>query len=278
MKKPRFGIGTIGKYTVLSLFALIQLFPLYWLFSFSLKDNAEIFSKNTLGLPAVFHWEHYVNMFKAANIDTYLINSVIVTFASILISTALAAMSPYDIPRLKWKQSNKVLLLFLAGMMIPLHATLVPLLVMFTRTHIYDTYWALILPYSAFALPIAIFIFVGFMQTIPRELIEAACIDGMNIYGVFTRIMLPLIRPAIATVAIFTYLSCWNELMFAIAFMGGETHKTITAGVLSMVGRYSTQWGQVGAGLVIATIPTLVVYILLSKQIQKSFTTGALKG
>jgi len=277
MKKPRV-IGNIVKYTVLILFAVIQIFPLYWLFSFSLKDNSEIFGDNIIGLPNVFRWEYYAYMFKNANIDTYLINSVIVTFASILISTLLAAMASFAIARLKWKLSGKTLLLFLAGMMIPLHATLVPLLIMFTRTNIYDTYWALILPYSAFALPIAIFIFVGFMQTIPRELIEAACIDGMNIYGVFTRIILPLIRPAIATVAIFTYLSCWNELMFAIAFMGGDAHKTITAGVLSMVGRYSTQWGQVGAGLMIATIPTLIVYMLLSKQIQKSFTTGALKG
>ena len=107
---------------------------------------------------------------------------------------------------------------------------------------------------------------------------EAACLDGMSIYGIFLRIMVPLIRPAIATVAIFTYLSCWNELMFAISFISKPQWKTLTVGIMGMVGMYATNWGALGAGLVVATVPTLAIYLMMSGEIQKSFTTGALKG
>ncbi len=278
MSKGKFSVKTVIKYIALSIVALIQIYPLYWLFIFSLKSNNEIFGGNAMGLPGVFRWENYAHVFQNANISTYLINSAVVTLASIVLSTILAAMAAYAISRMKWKLSNTALVLFLAGMMIPLHAVLVPLLILMTRTGLSNTYWALILPYTAFALPMAIYVFVGFFNTLPRELEEAACIDGLNIYGIFVKIMLPLIRPAIATVSIFTYLSCWNELMFATSFMGGEEHATITMGVMNMSGRYSSNWGRIGAGLAVATLPTLVLYVLLSKQIQKSFTTGALKG
>ncbi len=278
MNREKSPIKSIFKYLVLIFVALIQLFPLYWLFTFSLKNNVEIFGDNPMGLPQAFRWDNYAFVFENGNIGVYLKNSAIITLASILLSTLLAAMAAYAIARMRWRLSNSALIVFLAGMMIPLHAVLVPLLIVLTRTGLTSTYWALILPYTAFALPMAIYIFVGFFNTLPRELEEAACIDGMNIYGIFSKIMLPLIRPAIATVAIFTYLACWNELMFAISFMGGDQNATITIGVMNMVGRYSTHWGRVGAGLAVATLPTLIIYVVLSKQIQKSFTVGALKG
>ena len=272
------GIGKFIKYLLLIFVTLVQLYPLYWLFTFSLKNNNEIFVQNPMGLPSPFRWENYTFVFENANIGIYLKNSVVVTFGSILLSTILATMASFAIARLKWRFSSKALVLFLSGMMIPLHAVLVPLLILLTRTRLHSTYWALILPYTAFALPMAIYVFTGFFRTIPRELEESACIDGMNLYQIFTYIMLPLIRPAIATVSIFTYLACWNELMFAISFMSGDTNNTITAGVLNMAGRYATHWGRIGAGLAVATLPTLAIYVVLSKQIQKSFTTGALKG
>jgi len=266
------------KYSVLVLVAVIQLFPLYWLFTLSLKNNPEIMGGNALSLPPVLRWENYEYIFANANIGTYLKNSVIVTGATIAFSTVLATMASFAIARLKWKLSNKALTLFLSGMMIPLHAVLVPLLILLTETKLHSTYWALILPYTAFALPMAIYVFTGFFKTIPRELEESACLDGMNLYQIFWYIMLPLIMPAMATVAIFTYLACWNELMFAMAFMTGDNNYTITIGVANMAGRYATHFGRVGAGLAVATLPTLVIYVVLSKQIQKSFTTGALKG
>ncbi len=271
-------ITNITLYITLIIIALIQIFPLYWLFIFSLKNNKEIFGKNPLALPTEFHFENYADVLSKGNVARYFMNSVLVTFLTILISTIISAMAAYAIARMTWKLSNKVLLFFLSGMMIPLHATLLPLFVFLKRTKLYDTPIALILPYVAFAIPMAIYIFVGFFKTLPRELEEAACLDGLNIYGIFTKIMLPLIRPAIATVSIFTYLSCWNELMFAISFISKQQWKTLTVGIMGMVGMYATNWGALGAGLVVATAPTLIIYLLMSNQIQKSFTTGALKG
>ncbi len=265
-------------YTVLIAIALVQLFPLYWLFNFSLKDNLQIFGDNPLGLPTIYHFENFTDVLENGRVGTFLLNSLLVTVSTILISTIISTMAAYAIARMKWKWSNRTMLFFLTGMMIPLHATLVPLFIFLKRTRLYDTPLALILPYAAFAIPMAIYIFVGFFKTIPREMEEAACLDGMSIYGIFLRVMVPLIRPAIATVAIFTYLSCWNELMFAISFISSPQWKTLTVGIMGMVGMYATNWGALGAGLVVATVPTLIIYLLMSGEIQKSFTTGALKG
>jgi raffinose/stachyose/melibiose transport system permease protein len=265
-------------YTVLIVIGLIQIFPLYWLFTFSLKDNIQIFQTNPLGLPNPYHFENFTDVLEKGKVADFLLNSVLVTVSTIFISTILSTMAAYAIARMKWKWSNRTMLFFLMGMMIPLHATLVPLFIFLKRTRLYDTPFALILPYVAFAIPMAIYIFVGFFKTIPREMEEAACLDGMSIYGIFLRIMVPLIRPAIATVAIFTYLSCWNELMFAISFISKPQWKTLTVGIMGMVGMYATNWGALGAGLVVATVPTLIIYLMMSGEIQKSFTTGALKG
>jgi raffinose/stachyose/melibiose transport system permease protein len=124
----------------------------------------------------------------------------------------------------------------------------------------------------------AIFIFTGFYETIPRELEESACMDGCSIYRIFSSIMLPMIRPAIVTVAIFTYLQNWNELLFAVTFIKSRNLKTLTAGVMSLVSQYRTEWGQIGAGLLLTAIPSLLIYTFLSKQVQESFRAGAIKG
>ncbi len=278
MYRTRQTVRKVILYTVLFLIALVQLFPLYWLFTFSLKDNIQIFTTNQLGLPNPYHFENFGDVLQRGQVASFLFNSLLVTTATIIISTIVSTMAAYAIARLKWKWSNRTLLFFLMGMMIPLHATLVPLFIFLKRTNLYDTPFALILPYVAFAIPMAIYIFVGFFKTIPTEMEEAACLDGMSIYGIFLKIMVPLIRPAIATVAIFTYLSCWNELMFAISFISKPQWKTLTVGIMGMVGMYATNWGALGAGLVVGTVPTLIIYLLMSGEIQKSFTTGAIKG
>jgi raffinose/stachyose/melibiose transport system permease protein len=263
---------------ILGVFAIIQMYPLIWLVFFSFKSNDEIFGSNVLGLPHKFLWNNYLLAITQGNVGLYFMNSVIVTFITILISGILAAMASYGITRMKWKLSNAVLIIFLLGLMIPIHSALLPLFIILRDVHLLNTYLALIIPYIAFALPMAIFIFAGFLQTIPRELEESACLDGCSIYRAFISIILPLIKPAIATVSIFTYLGTWNELMFAVVFVNNEQYKTLTVGIMSMVGRFITNWGPIGAGLVVGTLPTLIIYSLMSRQVQSSLTTGALKG
>lgn len=261
---------------ILLVVAFIQLFPLYWMFTFSLKSNAEIFGGNIVGLPQNWEWETYVEIFSRANMGRYMLNSVIVTALTIFFTALLSTMATYAIVRLKWKLSRVVYLVFLVGMMLSIHAVLLPLFV--NLKPVLDTYAALVLPYVAFNMPTAILLMVGSLEGLPKEMEEAAFIDGASIYRIFFQIIMPMMMPILSTVAILTFLSAWNELMLAIAFVSGEDAKTMTVGVNDMVGKYSTKWGLIGAGLTVATIPTLVMFAFFSNNVQKSLTMGAIKG
>ncbi|WP_434643886.1 carbohydrate ABC transporter permease [Thermoanaerobacterium thermosaccharolyticum] len=275
------GLKKLGFYileAILVIWAIVQLYPLFWLFLFSVKNNTEIFGGNILGFPRIWQWSNYTVALSSGNVGRYFINSTIVTVLTIVISSILVATSAYAIVRMKWKYSKLVLTIFLTGMMVPIHATLLPLFIILKNLNLLNTYASLVIPYVAFAIPMGIFILTGFLYTIPRELEESAFLDGCSIYKSFYYIILPLIRPALATIAIFTYLSTWNELMFANTFINNDAIKTLTVGIMSLSGQYQTEWGPIGAGLVIATIPTILIYVLLSEQVQKSLVVGAVKG
>ncbi|MDF2878139.1 MAG: sugar transporter permease [Clostridia bacterium] len=262
----------------LAVFAMIQIYPLIWLVLFSFKDNNEIFGGNIAGFPNTWRIQNYASAISQANVMKYFVNSVFVTTVTIVLVILLSSMTAYAIYRMKWKLSNLTLMIILLGLMIPIHAALLPLFMVLKNLKLLNTFWALIIPYTAFGVPMAIFILGSFLNGIPRELEEAAAIDGCSIYKIFYSVILPLIKPAIATVSIFTYLSTWNELMFAVTFINKKEFKTLTVGIMSMVGTYVTKWGEIGAGLVIATLPTILIYILLSDQVQNSLTAGAVKG
>nr|AFM44658.1 ATP-binding protein [Caldanaerobius polysaccharolyticus] len=271
-------IGFYVLEAILVIWAIVQIYPLFWLFLFSVKNNTEIFGGNILGFPRIWQWSNYAVALSSGNVGKYFINSTIVTVLTIIISSILVATSAYAIVRMKWKYSKLVLTIFLTGMMVPLHATLLPLFIILKNLNLLNTYASLVIPYVAFAIPMGIFILTGFLYTIPRELEESAFLDGCSIYKSFYYVILPLIRPALATIAIFTYLSTWNELMFANTFINDDAIKTLTVGIMSLSGQYQTEWGPIGAGLVIATIPTILIYVLLSEQVQKSLVVGAIKG
>lgn len=276
--KKKISVKTIILVVVLIIVAVIQLYPLIWLVLVSFKDNAEIFGGNVLGLPEVWKISNYTSALTSGNVGVYFLNSVIVTTSTIIISSILIATSSYAIARMKWKYSKLTLIIFLLGMMVPIHSTLLPLFLILRKLKILNTYLSLIIPYVAFALPMGIFVMTSFLEGIPKELEEAACIDGCNIYQIFYKIVLPLLRPSLATVAIFTYLASWNELMFANTFLNNPKLRTLPVGIMSMAGQHATQWGPILAGLVIATLPTILIYIPLSNQVQKSLMTGAVKG
>ncbi|WP_234122546.1 carbohydrate ABC transporter permease [Clostridium hydrogenum] len=275
-----FGGKIVNKllYVFLIVWAIIQIFPLYWLVTFSFKDNDEIFGGNLIGLPGKFLWSNYQKALVNAKVGVYFANSIIVTGVTIVLTVAVSLMASYALVRMKWKFRGTVLFLFMAGLMIPIHAALLPVFLILRKVNLLDTYWALILPYVAFAIPMAVLILTSFMRAIPREIEEAACIDGCSIYRIFFSIIMPILRPAIATISIFTFLQAWNELMFATVFISKDSCKTLTVGIQSMAGKYSTDWGPIGAALVVATLPTIIIYLLMSSQVHKSLTTGAVKG
>lgn len=258
--------------------ALVQIFPFYWMLTFSLKNNADIYGGNIAGLPTTLHFENYVKAFTSGNIGVYLKNSVIITLVTIAVVALLACMASYAMLRMEWKFRKVTFALFLLGYMIPMHATLLPLMKLLGTMGLLNSRLALIFPYIAFGLPFAIYIMSGFMRAIPRELEEAACIDGCNIFQIFFRIIVPLLKPAISTIVIFTFLSTWNELMLAMTFINDASKKTLTYGIMTFEGQYAVDWGTVGAGLSIATIPVLIFYLIFAEAFQKGIVAGAVKG
>ena len=272
------GAGAAVMYLLLGIWALIQLFPLCWMFTFSLKTNQEIFGANPIGLPKVWQWDNYVSVIENAHMGTYLLNSVVVTAVTILAVSILGLMATYALTRMVWRGREMARNLYMLGLAIPIHAALLPIFLMLRDAKLLNSHWALILPYAAFALPMGILIFIGFIAGIPKELEESSCLDGCTIYGIFFRIILPLMKPAISVVSIFTFLQCWNELLFASTYATDWKYRTITVGIMEMAGQYRTNWGPIGAGMAIATLPTLILYILLSEKVQKSLVLGAVKG
>lgn len=265
-------------YAVLIIWAIIDLFPVYWMFTFSLKDNAEIFGENVVGLPKNWIWANYTQALNTGDMLVYFRNSVIVAIATIVIVLFVALMATFALTRLVWRQKKRMNKFFMLGLTIPIHASIVPIYVTLSRLHLLNSYLSLIIPYSAFALAMGILICTGFMNEIPRDLDEAACIDGCGVWGIFLRIIVPLMRPAVSTIGIYTFLQCWNELMFANIFISDSAFKTLPVGIQALSGQYTTSWGPIGAALVLATFPTLFMYIFLSKKIQESFIAGAVKG
>jgi len=270
-------IGRAIVYFLLIFWAAVQIFPLYWMFTFSLKTNQEIFGDNPIGLPRVWMWEHYTEVIENARMGLYLINSFIVTTATILIVTVTGLMATYALTRMVWRGRTTTRSFYMLGLAIPIHAALLPVFIMLRDLKLLNSHWALIIPYSGFALSMGILIFIGFIKGIPRELEESACLDGCNIYGIFFRIILPLMKPAISVVAIFTYLQCWNELLFSSVYVTDWRYRTITNGIMEMTGQFRTKGGPIGAGLVVATLPTLALYTILSEKVQKSLVLGAIK-
>lgn len=262
----------------LLLFTVTSVYPLIWLVFFSFKSNEEIFGGNILGPPENWLVKNYENALLGGKVLGYLGNSIFVTIVVIIISTILIAMVAYAVTRMRWKLRGAAYWFFMAGLTIPIHATLLPLFILLKRLNILNTPLAIIIPYTAFALPFGIMVLGNHYATVPYEMEEAACIDGCSIYQALFRVILPLVRPALATIAIFTFLSSWNELMFAMTFISDDRYKTLTVGIQSLAGMYYTEWGPIGAGMVVATFPVLFIYILLSKQVQNAILAGAVKG
>ena len=246
------------------------------MFTFSLKSNKEIHGDNIIGLPKNWLWSNYETAIKNGHIFETFKNSAVIAIITIVIVMFVSLMATFALTRFVWKGRKTMNKFFMLGLTIPVHVAIVPLYISFSKLNMLDTIWALIIPYAAFSLAMAIMVCTGFMQSIPIELDEAACIDGCGTWRIFFTIICPLMKPAVATVSIYTFLQCWNELMFATIFM--NKIKTLPVGVQALHGKYLVEWGPIGAAMVLATFPMLIFYIILSRKIQDSFIAGAIKG
>ncbi|WP_240838208.1 carbohydrate ABC transporter permease [Acidaminobacter sp. JC074] len=260
-------------------YAVISLYPLIWMLMYSFKNNDEIFVSNPFGLPRVLRVENYIKAWSQYNVPSYFLNSLIVASATVVITIALALMFSYATSRMRFKGKGFLRTYVALGMFIPVQAVLIPVAKVVQGLHLTGSHWALILPYSAFNLAFSTMVFYGFFLSLPVELEEAACIDGANIFQAFFRIIVPCVKPVTATLAVFTFLNAWNEFILANVLVVDETLKTLPLGILFFQGQFTTDWGAMGATMVIASIPTVFVYILFSNQVEKALTmAGGVKG
>ena len=271
-------IGKIALWMVLVVVAVIQLFPLIWLVDFSLGSSNEMFTNGLLIIPEKIRWDNYVKAFVDGNFLHYLRNSILINTLAVALVILISFMAAFACLRMKWKLSGLVSTLLVLGMMIPIHATLLPNYKIYNTFHLTDTIWALLIPYVAFSLPQGMFLMTGFLQAIPKELEEAAVMDGCGIYRIVFQIITPLLKPSIATVAIMTFLNNWNEFMMASTYLSTPTWKTLPFSVLEFTGEYSSNYAVQFAVMALTAAPAVLVYVVLNKHITKGVAMGAVKG
>ncbi|TVX96889.1 carbohydrate ABC transporter permease [Cohnella terricola] len=276
--KRRVSFVKIIVFLFFGILLVTQLYPLVWLLIYSLKTNEEILSGSFFSLPEVLQWSNYTAALGGGSYWKYLYNSAFVTIVTMISIILLAALTAFAITRFRWKYGQFVMLLFLLGMMIPLQATLLPLMLIFKNMNILNTHLSLILPYIAFQTPIAVFILSGFMRTIPTEIEESAIVDGAGVLRIFSSIVLPVSVPPIMTVCILAFINIWNEYILAATFISSEKLKTLPFGVYSFVSQYSVNYGAIGAFLVLGALPVVIIYFLLAEKITKGMVAGAVKG
>ncbi|MDI4649327.1 carbohydrate ABC transporter permease [Cohnella sp. F6_2S_P_1] len=262
---------------VLLIYALLTLYPLLWLFLSSFKTNQEFFGK-PFALPSTWHFDNYKRAWEIAGIGPAFLNSVIVTLSAIVLTLFLGTLTAYVVSRMNFRFKGLVMSLFVAGMLIPIHSTLVPLFIMMNEFGILDTYASLILPYAAFELPVAIFVVGAYLTSVPKDLEEASMIDGNGYWGTFFRVVAPLAVPAMATIFILGFLRFWNDFAFALVFINNQALKTLPLSLSVFSDGYGTDYSLTTAAMSIAVIPTIVIYLIFQEQIMKGMVAGSVKG
>ena len=263
---------------ILVAYTIIALFPVVLILINSLKDRRAIF-QSPLALPSAesFSLAGYTTVLEQGNFLLYFANSTIVTVLALALVLLLGAMAAFALAEYRFP-FNPLMGLYLAiGIMIPIRLGTVGILEMMVATNLVNTRTALVLVYTANGLPLCIFILSEFMRGVSKDLKDAARIDGLSEYTIFFRIVLPLVRPAMATVAVFTMIPIWNDLWFPLILAPGEAVMTITLGTQVFIGQFVTNWNAVLAGLSLAILPVLVLYLVFSKQLIRGITSGAVK-
>jgi raffinose/stachyose/melibiose transport system permease protein len=266
-----------GRHGVLCVASLLVLGPIAYVLIASFKSIPEIFG-NPYGLPQDWAWQNYTSAWREARISVTLSNSVIVTVTAVSASTFLAALIAYGLSRRERPLAMLLYTLFVSGMLIPVQMIVLPLFVLMRDIGLLGTLLSLILPYTAMGLPIGVLILTPIIATLPRDLADAARIDGAGEFQVFLLVILPLLRPGLASVLILNGVWMWNEFFIPLVLATKANTQTLPVGIVSFVGTYSTEWGLIFASVVIATVPAVIAYVAMSRQFVAGMTAGAVKG
>jgi ABC-type glycerol-3-phosphate transport system permease component len=267
-------------YVALVSYCLTSVAAFLWTISISLKSNQDFFATSPWSLPKHPTLENYRSAWTTAKIGSFFLNSAIMTVGTVTISLAVSATAAYALGRIKFRGNSLVSMFFLTGLMIPGFLIIVPLYFLLRDMHLLGSLYGLGIVYVATQIPFNIYVLTGFFKTLPKELEEAAYVDGASPLKTFFRVMLPLAGPGLASVALLNCLTIWNEFFFALVFISDESKFTLPLGLyrLSINAEYSSQWTQLFAGLVLAMIPVLIVFGVAQERLTRGLTLGALKG
>lgn len=289
VKKPRINVANTLTHIVLIITCIIMTFPVFWMISTSFKPITEIESSNITLIPQNFTFENYdyilngmvkqvrgqgdVNLFWR-----WTQNSLFVAGVTTVIGVLLAASCAYALSRFRFRGRNMLLISFLITQMFPGAILVIPLYNMFKEWQLLDTFQGLIIAYSTIALPFSVWMLKGFFDAIPYDLEEAAIVDGCTPFGAYWRIALPLTLPGLAVVSFYNFMTAWNEFMFALTFMSGETNRTLPVGLRNFVFQFNTDWHYLAAGSVLVTIPVMIGFFYAQKYLVSGLTSGGVKG
>ncbi len=261
----------------LGLVSLAMLAPLGWTVMSSLKTNAELFS-SPWELPAEFRIGNFAEAWTRGHLGTYVLNSVWITTVSVVAVILLASMAAFAFARLEFRGRDKLFAVFLIGLIIPIQGVLVPLFLLLKEIGLLYTYAGLVLSYVAWGLPLAIYVMRAFFLSLPRDLEDAARIDGCGLLGIYWRILMPIAKPAIATVAVFTALGVWNELLLVQLFIDEDTMRTLPCGLLGYSYQHQTRYDLVFAAVTMIALPMMLLYAVFQRWFIDGLTSGAVKG
>ena len=277
LKRRRAFVAWLGSHSILILACVLVIAPIYFLVLGSFKSVEEFFSA-PFGLPQHFSLDNYRRAWTEASISTTIKNSAIVTVSAVLISTVVSCLASYAIARLPFRGSLFLRLLFVGGLIVPVQLIMVAIFIIMRWIGLLGSIGSLILVYSTFGIPLGVLVLVGFFQALPKELSEAATIDGATDFQTFMRVILPLSMAPILTVMILNGVWIWNDFFIALVLSTKPSVETLPLGILNFFGVYSTEWGLIFASVVLSALPVVALYLLMTRRFIAGMTAGSVKG
>lgn len=262
---------------IFGIIAITSVYPLFWLLLNSFKDTNEIMTGSSFGFPSFWKVENYTDAIINREILKYFFNSVFITGLTLILTTSVAVMLSYSLVRMKWKFSRKVSKGVTLGILLPSQIVIVPIFMMLRELHLINNPLSLILTISAFNIPMAVIMCSSFLSGIPYEMEEAAVMDGAGIFSILFRIIVPIIKPAIATMVINTFINSWNEFIYALVLISDDKYKTLPIALMNYSsGKYGTDYGGMFAAMIITSILPILLFIFFSNQVEKTFSAGSI--
>lgn len=275
LTRRRIGTGFLAAF--LSVFAIAQLFPLMWVFIYSLQTSGDVFSKELIKWPSDPQWSNYARAWVDGRVFQYFINSVIVVSSSVVLTTVFSFFMAYAVTRMKWKGRKLIFSFVMLGMVIPIHTTLLPNFMWFRNFGLINTHLGVIIPYIAFNMAFSVLMLSGILSSLPYSMEESAFMDGAKLPVVLSRIIAPMAKTGLVTVGVMAFLNGWNEFIMANTYLASEAKRTLPFSIIRFEGQYRADYAVQFAVMVIVAMIPVVLYAFFSKWVMAGVTAGAVK-